>query len=164
MAAEENWQTKLSTIAEKTAFIFNKELLSDVKFVVPMSTDERESKKVIPAHKFVLAINSPVFFAMFYGQMAETKDSIELPDCEYESLLELFRFMYSDIVNLSGSNVMQVLYLANKYMVPLVLPQLDKTPQYHTENQKLRSFVNYFLSSLSNYFSSCRKLWLEWSG
>ena len=164
MAAEENWQTKLSTIAEKTAFIFNKELLSDVKFVVQMSTDESDSKKVIPAHKFVLAVSSPVFFAMFYGQMAETKDSIELPDCEYESLLELFRFMYSDNVNLSGSNVMQVLYLANKYMVPLVLPQLDKTPQYHTENQKLRSFVNYFLSSLSNYFSSCRKLWLEWSG
>ena len=164
MAAEENWQTKLSTIVEKTAFIFNKELLSDVKFVVQMSTDESDSKKVIPAHKFVLAISSPVFFAMFYGQMAETKDSIELPDCEYESLLELFRFMYSDNVNLSGSNVMQVLYLANKYMVPLVLPQLDKTPQYHTENQKLRSFVNYFLSSLSNYFSSCRKLWLEWSG
>ena len=42
MAAEENWQTELSTIAEKTAFIFNKELLSDVKFVVPMSTDEDE--------------------------------------------------------------------------------------------------------------------------
>ena len=56
---------------------------------------------------------------MFYGQMAETKDSIELPDCEYESLLELFRFLYSDNVNLSGSNVMQVLYLANKYMVSL---------------------------------------------
>ncbi|XP_078352294.1 BTB/POZ domain-containing protein 6-B-like [Oculina patagonica] len=28
--------------------------------------------------------------------MAETTDSIELPDCEYESLLELFRFLYSD--------------------------------------------------------------------
>ena len=120
MAAEENWQTKLSTIAEKTAFIFNKELLSGVKFVVQMSTDESDSKKVIPAHKFVLAINSPVFFAMFYGQMAETKDSIELPDCEYESLLELFCFLYSDNENLSGSNVMQVLYLANKYMVPLL--------------------------------------------
>ena len=127
MAAEENWQTELSTIAEKTAFIFNKELLSDVKFVVPMSTDESDSKKVIPAHKFVLAINSPVFFAMFYGQMAETKDSIELPDCEYESLLELFRFLYSDKMNLSGNNVMQVLYLANKYMVPALV---EKCPEY----------------------------------
>ena len=118
MAAEDNWQTKLPTLVERTAFIFNNEILSDVKFVVPESTGESESKKVIPAHKFVLAISSPVFFAMFYGQMAETKDSIELPDCEYESLLELFRFLYTDKVNLSGNNVMQVLYLANKYIVP----------------------------------------------
>ena len=116
-SVEENWQTKRSTIAERTTFIFNNQLLSDVKFVVPGSTGESESK-VIPAHKFVLAISSPVFFAMFYGQMAETTDSIELPDCDYESLLELFRFMYSDEANLSGSNVMQVMYLANKYMVP----------------------------------------------
>ena len=66
----------------------------------------------------MLAINNPVFFAMFYGQMAETKDSIELPDCKYESVLELFRFMYSDKVNLSGSNVTLVLYLGKKYLVP----------------------------------------------
>ena len=118
MAAEDNWQTKLPTLVERTAFIFNNEILSDVKFVVPMSIGESESKKVIPAHKFVLAISSPVFFAMFYGRVAETKDSIELPDCDYESLLELFRFLYSDNVNLSGNNVMQVLYLANKYLVP----------------------------------------------
>ena len=115
---EENWQTKCSAVAERTTFIFNTELMSDVKFVVPASSGESESKKVIPAHKLVLAISSPVFYAMFYGQMAETKDSIELPDCEYESLLEMFRYLYCDKVNLSGSNVMQVLYLANKYMVP----------------------------------------------
>ena len=62
-----------------------------------------------------------MFFAMFFGQMTETKDSIELPDCEYKSLLELFRFLYSDKMNLSGNNVMQVLYLANKYMVPALV-------------------------------------------
>lgn len=71
MAAEENWQTKLSTIVEKTAFIFNV-LLSDVKFVVSLPNGGGESKNAIPAHKFVLAINSHVFFAMFYGRMAET--------------------------------------------------------------------------------------------
>ena len=130
---DEIWQTKLSTIAKRTAFKFNNELLSDVKFVVPVSTGESESKKVIPAHKFVLAISSPVFFAMFYGQMAETTDSIELPDCEYESLLELFRFLYSDKVNLSGSNVMQVLYLANKYMVPSLA---EKCTKYLRDNLK----------------------------
>ena len=134
MAAEDNWQTELPTLVERTAFIFNNEILSDVKFVVPVSTGESESKKVIPAHKFVLAISSPVFFAMFYGQMAETKDSIELPDCDYESLLELFRFLYTDIVNLSGSNVMQVLYLANKYMVPSLS---EKCAEYLRDNLKV---------------------------
>ena len=94
--------------------MLNNDRLSDVKFVATKS----ENKQVIPAHKFILAIGSPVFEAMFYGELAETKDTIELPDCDNESLLELFRYMYSDEVNLSGSNVMGVLYLAKKYIVP----------------------------------------------
>ena len=114
---QENWQTNCTSISQRTKYIFNTVLLSDVKFIAPVSNGERESK-VIPAHKLVLAIGSPVFFAMFYGQMADTRDSIELPDCDYESLLELFRFIYSDEVELTGSNVMHVLYLAKKYLVP----------------------------------------------
>ena len=72
----------------------------------------------------------PVFEAMFYGELAETKDTIELPDCDNESLLELFRYLYSDEVNLSGSNVMGVLYLAKKYMVPSLT---DKCKEYLKE-------------------------------
>ena len=100
--------------------MFNNDRLSDVKFVVRKSNSKSksESRKEIPAHKFVLSIGSPVFEIMFNGELAETQASIELPDCDYESLLELFRYLYSDEVNLSGSNVMEVLYLAKKYMVP----------------------------------------------
>ena len=111
--------------------MLNNDLFSDVKFVVRKSDGESESKQVIPAHKFVLSIGSPVFEAMFYGELAETRDSIELPDCEYQSLLELFRYMYSDEVNLSGNNVMAVLYLAKKYMVPSLV---DKCTEYLQEN------------------------------
>ena len=107
--------------------MFNNDRFSDVKFVVRRMDSQSESKYVIPAHKFVLSISSPVFEAMFYGELAETKDSIELPDCEYESLLELFRYMYSDEVNLNGSNVMGVLYLAKKYFVPSLA---DKCTDY----------------------------------
>ena len=115
---EEYWQKTRPTIRERTKFVFNNDRFSDVKFVVRKIDGKSESKQVIPAHKFVLSISSPVFEAMFYGELAETRDSIELPDCEYDCLLELFRYMYSDEVNLSGSNVMGVLYLAKKYMVP----------------------------------------------
>ena len=86
-------------MAERTSFIFNNKVLSDMKFVVPEPNIGSDRKKVIPAHKFVLAITSPVSTAMFYGQMAETKDSIEPPDREYESLLEFFRHIYIDKVN-----------------------------------------------------------------
>ena len=131
---DDNWQTKRSTISERTKFIFNNELLSDVKFVVPTSlndSERRKSQKCIPAHKFILAISSPVFYAMFYGEMAETSGTIQLPDCDYESLLELFRFLYSDEVNLSGSNVMQVLYLAKKYLVPSLADNCTEYLQEH---------------------------------
>ena len=126
---EENWQRP--TIKERTKFFFNNDRLSDIKFVVRKMDGESESKQVIPAHKFVLSISSPVFESMFHGELAETRDSIELPDCDYESLLELFRFMYSDEVNLSGSNIMGVLYLAKKYMVPSLA---EKCSEYLLKN------------------------------
>ena len=107
--------------------MFNNEHLSDVKFSVRGSDGESETDRLITAHKFVLSIGSPVFEAMFYGELAETKDTIQLPDCDYESLLELFRYLYSDEVNLSGSSVLGVLYLAKKYMVPSLA---DKCKDY----------------------------------
>ena len=126
-SVEENWQTNCSSISQRTKFVFNKEILSDVKFIVSVSSDKSEiESKVIPAHKFVLAISSPVFYAMFYGQMADTRDSIEVPDCEYESVLEFFRFLYSDEIQLTGSNVMHVLYLAKKYLVPSLADECGK--------------------------------------
>ena len=142
---DDNWQTKRLTISERTKFIFNNELLSDVKFVVPASHNESESRKsrkcMIPAHKFVLAISSPVFYAMFYGEMAETSDTIQLPDCDYESLLELFRFLYSDEVNLSGSNVMQVLYLAKKYLIPSLADKCTEYLHEHVEASNVFSVL-----------------------
>ena len=130
-AREDFWQSKARrTIRERCKSIFNQELLSDVKFVVRDSQGGSESKK-IPAHKFVLAISSPVFYAMFYGELAEKKDSIEISDCEYESLLELFRFIYSDEANLTPDNVMQLMYLAKKYILPSLA---DKCSAFLQEN------------------------------
>ena len=126
MSVKVNWQTTRPTIRERTTFMFNNDLFSDVKFVVRKCDGESESKRAILAHKFVLSIGSPVFEAMFYGELAETRNVIELPDCEYESLLELFRYMYSDEVNLSGSNVMGVFYLAKKYKVPSLAAKCTK--------------------------------------
>ena len=128
---EDFWQsTARSTIKERCLTIFNQELLSDIKFVVRDSQSGSESK-TIPAHKFVLAISSPVFYAMFYGELAERKDYVDISDCKFENLLELFRFIYSDEANLTPDNVMQLMYLAKKYMLPSLA---DKCSAYLQEN------------------------------
>ena len=117
---EKNWQKNKASINERISFMFNNDLLSDIRLVVRASSDEvvpKKSKMAIPAHKFVLSICSPVFFAMFNGEMAEKSDSVDLPDCEYEGVLEMLRYMYSEEVELDESNVMQVLYVAKKYLV-----------------------------------------------
>jgi BTB/POZ domain-containing protein 3/6 len=45
----------------------------------------------IPAHKYVLATGSSVFYAMFYGGLAENKDDIEVPDVEPSAFLTLLK-------------------------------------------------------------------------
>ena len=117
-SVDEDWQTTRSAIRERMEYVFDNKLLSDVKFIVPRWRDCNLFTTEISAHKFVLGISSPVFYAMFYGKMAEKTDSIKLPDCDRASLTELFRYMYFDEVSLSSENVMRVLYLARKYMVP----------------------------------------------
>lgn len=49
---------------ERTKFVVNNDLLSDLKFAVRTRGDESESKQLIPAHKFALSIGSPVFETM----------------------------------------------------------------------------------------------------
>ena len=106
--------------------MFNNTLISDVKFSMKDSNSDRQQSVVIPAHKYILSISSSVFFAMFYGEMAEPGDTIELPDCDSESFLELLRFVYYDEVKLTGSNVIQVLYLAKKYLIPSLSDECTK--------------------------------------
>ena len=110
--------------------MFNNQTLSDVTFVVQAfrnHDNESGSMMYISAHKSLLAIRSPVFFAMFCGKMAKAeRNEIYLPDCEYQSLLEFFRFIYTDQVCFTGRTIMQVLYLAEKYMIPNLLEECIK--------------------------------------
>ncbi|KXJ19949.1 BTB/POZ domain-containing protein 2 [Exaiptasia diaphana] len=68
---------------------------------------------------------------MFQGKLAEQGPQIHLPDCTKDGLKEMLRFLHSDVVNLTGSNVMEVLYLADKYMLPLLQ---DKCYEYLADN------------------------------
>lgn len=113
--AEETWQTEKKNVTERSRFMFNNELMSDVHFRVGKSEKLR-----IPAHKFVMAISSPVFYAMFYGRMAEKENEIKIGDCEAGSFLELLRYIYYDEAKIDPTNVFGILYLAKKYILPFL--------------------------------------------
>lgn len=50
-----------------------------------------EQVQTIPAHKYVLATGSSVFYAMFYGGLAENKQEIKVPDVEPGAFLTLLK-------------------------------------------------------------------------
>lgn len=112
------WQLTKKTVGERIKHLYRNPLMADVNFLVADKRGSDRPKVSIPCHKFVLAVSSPVFFAMFYGQLQELSESIDLPDCDSEGFLELLRYIYCDDVKLTGSCVMQVLYLAKKYIIP----------------------------------------------
>ena len=103
---------------ERNEYMWNKSLMSDVKFAFP-NTSDAGTYKIIPAHKYVLAIGSPVFYAMFYGGMAEVRDIIEITDSDPDSFLHFLLFLYCDEANfVEVVSAIKVWYLAEKYGVP----------------------------------------------
>ena len=123
---EEIWQTEMRSIRERNQHMFNNELMSDVYFIVG-----KTEKMKIPAHKYVMGIGSPVFYAMFYGRMAEKGCDIKIADCETNSFMELLRYIYYDEAKIDPSNVFGILYLAKKYILPFLA---EKCVEFLEEN------------------------------
>ncbi|NXR21779.1 BTBD3 protein, partial [Cinclus mexicanus] len=109
-----NWQGLYPTIRERNAVMFNNDLMADVHFVVgPPGGTQR-----LPGHKYVLAVGSSVFHAMFYGELAEDKDEIRIPDVEPAAFLAMLKYIYCDEIDLAADTVLATLYAAKKYIVP----------------------------------------------
>ena len=117
---DKHWQTVRANVRERNMFMFKNELLSDVTFRV--GKDDFNSE-VMHAHKYVLATASPVFFAMLYGDLAENTSTVDVKDCDPESFTEFLRFVYCDQSNLNSNSVLGVLYLAKKYIIPVLVKQ-----------------------------------------
>uniref|UniRef100_A0A3Q2YUE2 BTB (POZ) domain containing 6b n=1 Tax=Hippocampus comes TaxID=109280 RepID=A0A3Q2YUE2_HIPCM len=108
--AAPRWRTP----TRRNALMFNNELMADVHFIVGPPGDSQR----VPAHKYVLAVGSSVFCAMFYGDLAEEEADIHIPDVEPAAFLILLKYMYSDEIELEADTVLATLYAAKKYIVP----------------------------------------------
>ena len=98
--------------------MFKNPLLSDIKFAFSSVNSEPRISE-IPAHKYVLAVSSPVFFTMFYGDLAESGDSLDITDCDPDVFLRFLRFIYCDEASFEDIDcAIKVWRLADKYDVP----------------------------------------------
>ena len=98
--------------------MFKNPLLSDIKFSFPRVNSEA-TISAIPAHKYVLAVSSPVFFTMFYGDLAESGDSVNITDCDPDAFLRFLRFIYCDEASFEDIDcAIKVWRLADMYDVP----------------------------------------------
>jgi len=90
--------------------------MADVHFIF------KKENKIIPAHKFLLASRSAVFQAQFYGEIPAgsggSKDEVEIEDIEPAAFVEVLRYIYYEESNISGENVMVIMYASKKYMLP----------------------------------------------
>ena len=98
--------------------MFKNPLLSDIKFAFP-SVKSEATISAIPAHKYVLAVSSPVFFTMFYGDLAESGDSVNITDCDPDVFLRFLRFIYCDEASFEDiDSAIKVWRLADMYDLP----------------------------------------------
>ncbi|CAB3984989.1 BTB POZ domain-containing 6-like, partial [Paramuricea clavata] len=111
-----DWQSTKNTILERNRHMFNNSDMSDISFTCEGS--HKGSDKTFYAHKYVLSTSSAVFHAMFYGALAEKDSIVHLSDTNAESLEQFLRFLYTEECTLTADNVIAIMYLAQKYIIP----------------------------------------------
>ena len=107
----DDWQSSKKTVLQRNAYMFNNEMMSDVSFTCG------ESSRIFHAHKYVLATSSAVFYAMFYGNLAQQESTIRTDDAEEKSFEEFLRYLYTDDCKITAENAIGVMYLAKKYLI-----------------------------------------------
>ena len=109
---ENGWQSDKKSVLERNSHMFNNPFMSDITL-----TCGEDVSMSFHAHKYVLAISSPVFYAMFFGSMAQNILTLHLCDIDNTSFKEFLRFLYTDEIKLTIDNALPLLYLAKKYLV-----------------------------------------------
>ncbi|XP_052255430.1 BTB/POZ domain-containing protein 6-like [Dreissena polymorpha] len=112
------------SLAETNAYMLKNQLASDVTLVVGATARE------LPAHKYMLASRSQVFYAMFFGELPEAGPEVIIPDIDYDVMMAYLRFLYTDSVEITPDLVMGLMYCGKKYdsenLVDLCLTYLQE--------------------------------------
>ncbi|XP_031629136.1 BTB/POZ domain-containing protein 3-like [Contarinia nasturtii] len=111
MATVKQFSTK--SMAEVTKKLYLNEETADVHFAFEIDGDEQR----VAAHKNILALGSPVFYAMFYGPLKE-KGDVKIRDASMNGFMDFLTIFYMEEVKITTNNVAEFIDLANKYDMP----------------------------------------------
>lgn len=90
---------------------------ADIQFICGSENDVVK----LPAHKSVLSASSPVFDAMFNGELKEGND-VKIVDASPDAFKEFLQLFYGYRVILTMDNIAEVLKLIDKYDVADCFP------------------------------------------
>lgn len=120
--------------------LFSVEKLADVNFFIVI--DNRR----IAAHKMVLANASKVFQRMFYGDLKEEGDEIEIVDSSAIAFIEFLRCVYASQLDLTVDIIADVMNLARKYDIAECFAYCEQFLNEHLPVE--RAFLGFQLAVL----------------
>lgn len=127
---------------------------ADVRFVFEVDGQEI----VLPAHKIILSARSPVFHAMFFGELKEIGD-IKINDASVNGFKQFLALFYLNEVKINGDTVFELTNLANKYDVSEGLEKCEQyLLKYYTDTDGIcthLSFANKF--NLNKLQENCKE-------
>lgn len=108
-----------SAVSDRICELYLNEKLADIKF----EFDNDNGTELVPAHKTILAVASPVFCAWFFGDGEENGlvnkvgKSVKIVDASAAAFKEFLQFFYLQKVSLTIEYIDEVVLLADKYDV-----------------------------------------------
>ena len=90
LVVNDEWRSR-GTVIECNSYMLHSKIACDVCF--RLGSQGRE----VVAHKFVLISRSPVFYAMFYGPVADNSGVVTVPDIDPE-IFEMFLRLVGSIL------------------------------------------------------------------
>ncbi|EDW00007.1 uncharacterized protein LOC6565128 [Drosophila grimshawi] len=113
-----DWQNSLTEIKDRGQYLLHSEKWADCRFVVGSPPNQR----LIVGHKLLLAMASPVFERMFFGNLPDKTDPIIIPDVQPEAFEAMLEYIYTDRITIgSFDKACKLCYVAKKYMLPHVV-------------------------------------------
>ena len=125
-------QMQQPTKASNVNRMYNNTFISDIK----LTFGEKKPGQVFYAHKYVLAISSPVFNEMFYSNTEKSIKTIHIPNQDGETLARFFSYIYKEECPKDFEKDLEVLHLIKKYEIRSFDSTCSDSFQRTTELQK----------------------------